>query len=346
MRPGSLITRGSKMQAQSESGGTHAGGNRALAIANMREVFRVGDVRAKADKTVGHDNGPLLATYNKMLEVGPNRFQVKPSTLPSVDYLFDDLPNFHEVIDDVHRQLSLCIDSGDPLEIAPILLLGPAGIGKTNFAKALSVLLGTGFGFISMSSLTAGWILSGSSSQWRGAKPGKVFETLIDGQYANPVMLLDEIDKARAEHAYDPLGSLYCLLEHDTASSFTDEFAEIPIDASQLIWIATANDERSIPRPILDRMNVYEVEAPDADAARVIARRLYESIRSEHAWGLGFQEEPRPDVLDAMATMSPREIRKAWAVCFGNAKLAGRDHVCLKDLPTPRVRSRLMGFVQ
>ena len=83
----------------------------------------------------------------------------------------------------------------------------------------MSQLLGTGLGFISMSSLTAGWVLSGASSQWKGARPGKIFETLVDGPYANPVMVVDEIDKARGEHAYDPLGALYSLLEHDTAGT-------------------------------------------------------------------------------------------------------------------------------
>ena len=143
-----------------------------------------------------------------------------------------------------------------------------------------------------MSSLTAGWVLSGASSQWKGARPGKVFETLVDGQYANPVMVVDEIDKAGGEHAYDPLGALYSLLEHDTAGAFTDEFAEVPIDASQVIWVATANDGRAIPEPILNRMNVYEVQAPDRDAARHIAARLYRCIRADHDWGQRFEPEP------------------------------------------------------
>src|SRR6218665_3417630 len=113
-----------------------------------------------------------------------------------------------------------------------------------------------------MSSLTAGWLLSGASAQWKGARPGKVFEALIDGAYANPEIVVDEIDKAKADAQYDPLGPLYGLLEYDTAHSLTDEFAEGAIDASQVIWITTANDSRSIPDPILNRMNVFEVPAP------------------------------------------------------------------------------------
>jgi ATP-dependent Lon protease len=227
-----------------------------------------------------------------------------------------------------------------------MLLLGPPGIGKTHFAREVAHLLGTGLGFISMSSLTAGWVLSGASSQWKGARPGKVFVTLVDGQYANPVMVVDEIDKAGGEHAYDPLGALYSLLEHDTAGSFTDEFAEVAIDASQVIWVATANDARGIPDPILNRMNVYEVQAPDREAAFHIAAKLYRSIRADHDWGSRFETEPRADVLDKMSEMAPRDMRRAWMTGFGNAKLDHRDHVLPRDLPDTGGRRAPIGFVQ
>src|SRR5262245_32004770 len=297
-----------------------------IPIAKMRAVYRCDEVERRLDKLPPKDHEGLRSTYERMLEKGPERFQVKPSGLPVMDHLYDDLPNFGEVLDDVRRQLALCEDSRDALEITPLLLLGPPGVGKTHFARALSQLLGTGMGFVSMSSLTAGWVLSGASSQWKGARPGKVFETLVDGQYANPVMVIDEIDKAGGEHAYDPLGALYSLLEHDTAEAFTDEFAEVAIDASQVIWVATANDARNIPDPILNRMNGYEVQAPDRDAAHHIAAKLYRSIRADHDWGTRFEFEPRAEVLDRMGEMAPREMRRAWMTAFGNAKLARRDH--------------------
>jgi ATP-dependent Lon protease len=219
-------------------------------------------------------------------------------------------------------------------------------VGKTHFAREVAHLLGTGMGFISMSSLTAGWVLSGASSQWKGARPGKVFETLVDGQYANPVMVVDEIDKARGEHAYDPLGALYSLLELDTAQAFTDEFAEVAIDASQVIWVATANDERAIPEPILNRVNVYEVQMPDRDAARAIARRLYLSIRAAHDWGSRFEPEPDDAVLERLAEVAPREMRRAWMTGFGNARLTGRDCVKVCDLPEAHGKRAPIGFMQ
>jgi ATP-dependent Lon protease len=227
-----------------------------------------------------------------------------------------------------------------------MLLLGPPGIGKTHFAREVAELLGTGLGFISMSSLTAGWVLSGASSQWKGARPGKVFETLVDGQYANPVMVVDEIDKARGEHAYDPLGALYSLLEHDTAQTFTDEFAEVAIDASQVIWVATANDERAIPEPIRNRMNVFEVQMPDRDAARTIALRLYTGIRDAHDWGRRFDTAPADDVLDQIGELAPREMRRAWMTAFGNARLAGRDNLQTQDLPQAGSKRSTIGFLQ
>ncbi|WKB54921.1 AAA family ATPase [Eleftheria terrae] len=320
-------------------------GTHHIPIAHMRAVYRLTDVERRLDKLPHKEHENLRSTYERMLERGPERFQVKPSGLPVMDALYDELPNFAEVLDDVKRQLALCEDSRDALEITPMLLLGAPGIGKTHFARRLSQLLGTGMGFVAMSSLTAGWVLSGASSQWKGARPGKVFETLVDGQYANPVMVVDEIDKAGAEATYDPLGALYSLLEHDTAGAFTDEFAEVPIDASQLIRVATANDERAIPDPILNRMNVYTVPAPDRDAARRIALLLYKTLRSEHDWGQRFEPEPREAVLGRMSELAPREMRRAWMTAFGNAKLARRDHVAEQDLPDLGAKKQAIGFV-
>jgi ATP-dependent Lon protease len=317
-----------------------------IPIAHMRHVYRLDEVEKRLGKLPAREHEALRATYERMLDMGPDRFQVKPSGLPAMDHLYDELPNFHEVLDDLRRQLALCTDSHDALEITPMLLLGPPGVGKTHFAREMAQLLGTGMGFVSMSSMTAGWVLSGSSSQWKGARPGKVFETLVDGQYANPVMVVDEIDKAGGEHAYDPLGSLYSLLEHDTAHSFTDEFAEVAIDASQVIWVATANEARSIPDPILNRVNVFQIEMPDEEASRKIASKLYRSIRSDHAWGNRFAPELGESVLSALSTMAPREMRRALMVAFGNAKLDGRDTLEPRDLPNANGKRQPIGFVQ
>ena len=317
-----------------------------LPIANLRHVFRPHEVERKLAKLPERDHESLRSTYERMLERGPERFQVKPSGVPDMAALYAQLPNFGDALDDVKRHVALSQDCRDGLEVTPMLLLGAPGIGKTHFARKLAELLGTGMNLVPMSSMTAGWLLSGSSSQWKGAKPGKVFEALVDGQYANPVIVVDEIDKASADAQYDPLGALYGLLEHDTAQNFTDEFAEVAIDASQVIWIMTANDERGIPEPILNRMNVYEIEAPSPEAARQIARNLYGAIRSDHGWGTHFTPEPSDDLLDQLAVLAPREMRRALMTGFGNARLAGRGEIGVADLPRTGTVKGKMGFVQ
>ncbi len=320
-----------------------------LPIARMRSVFRADDVErrlAKLQSQGEREHEGLRSTYERMLERGPQRFAVKPSSVPDMASLYDQLPNFGEPLDDLRRHVALSQDSQDNLELTPMLLLGPPGVGKTHFARKVADLLGTTMNLVPMSSMTAGWLLSGSSSQWKGARPGKVFEALVDGQYANPVIVVDEIDKASADAQYDPLGALYSLLEHDTAQHFIDEFAEVPIDASQVIWITTANDERGIPEPILNRMNVFQIEAPSLDAARQIARQIYQGLRDEHDWGRLFDDEPQDDVLDTLATLAPREMRRALMTGFGNARLARRDHIAPDDLPRQGGGKSRIGFVQ
>src|SRR3989344_2459202 len=278
-----------------------------LPVAQMRNVFHPGDVERKLARLQESGNQreyeTLRTVYERMLERGPERFQVKPSGIPDMASLYEQLPNFTE-------------------------------------------LLGTGMNLLPMSSMAPGWLLSGSSAQWKGARPGKVFEALVEGEYANPVIVVDEIDKASSGAQYDPLGALYSLLEYDTAQSFTDEFAEVAIDASQVIWITTANDTRGIPHPILNRMNVFEVEAPTLEQARTIARSLYQGIRAGHDWGRLLDPEPTDDVLDHLAQMPPREMRRALMTGFGNARLDRRSTVEIADLPKAASGRSRIGFVQ
>jgi ATP-dependent Lon protease len=323
---------------------TPAPGGSPFAIAGFKQVYSTQQVESALEELNAGANETLRSTYEKMIRVGGERFNVKPGRMPDFDGLEGELPNFAEVLGDLRKQLALCVETDDPLEIAPMLLLGDPGIGKTHFARRLSQLLGTGFGFVSMSSLTAGWVLSGASSQWRNSRTGKVFDTLVHGEYANPVLVVDELDKASAESHYDPLGALYSLLEHDTAREFTDEFAEVPLDCSDIVWIATANDAARIPEPILNRMNVYEIDPPDPEGARRIAQSIYREIRDAHGWGRGFPERLGGAVLDRLAGLAPREMRRAMLGAFGNAKLDGRDELRAEDLLERNGRRQRIGF--
>lgn len=315
-----------------------------IPIAGIRQIYNVADVERALEDHPAARNEMLAATYEKMRKLGGDRYLIKPSSPDALDSLYDDCPNFTEVIDDLKKALALAVSGNEPVSFTPMLLLGEPGIGKTHFAKCLSETLGTGYEFVGMSSLTAGWILSGASSQWTGSKAGKVASTLIHGEYANPVMVLDEVDKAGGDSRYDPMGALYGLLEHDTAKKFKDEFIEVDIDASQMLWVATANDERSLPEPILNRMNVYSVPRPDKVQAVMIATRLYRQILDEHDWG--FDAEPPAEVLERLAGLPPRDMRKRLLAAFGNAKLDKRDSLRASDFDAQRLPQgkRSIGF--
>jgi ATP-dependent Lon protease len=305
-----------------------------IPVAGYKTVYNVADVDRAMEDSAPSKNESLKSLYEKMKKSGGVRYIVKPSSTNGLDSLYDTCPNFKDAIDDLKKHMTLAISGNEPMQFTPMLLLGEPGLGKTHFAKSVARVLGTEFEFISMSSLTAGWILSGASSQWMNAKPGKVAQSLVNGQFANPLIALDEVDKAGGDSRYDPMGALYTLLERDTALHFKDEFIEIDMDASHILWMATANDEARIPEPILNRMNVYTIERPDFEGSLKIALALYRDILAQHDWG--FPDEPGEAVLAKLADMPPRDMRKILIDAFGNAKLARRDHLLVQDLHIER----------
>jgi ATP-dependent Lon protease len=315
-----------------------------IPLADLQSIYSLADVDKALEDGAAKRNTGLKSWYDRMRELGGSRYIIKPSTVGAVDDLYDASPNFAEVVDDLRKFLALAVSGNEAVQFTPMLLLGEPGLGKTYFAKKLAHALATGFEFISMSSLTAGWVLTGASSQWHNARPGKVAQTLIEGDYANPVVVLDEVDKAGGDARYDPMGALYTLLERDTAMHFKDEFIDVDMDASHILWIATANDESSIPEPILNRMNVYAIDRPDAEGARRIALAVYHDILDAHNWR--FPPEPSESVLERLASVPPRDMRKLLLDAFGTARLAERDHLVPEDIDARKLcgRKTRVGF--
>jgi ATP-dependent Lon protease len=298
---------------------------RSHSVYNTREV-ETAQERARAMKSV-----ELEAFYDNMLALGGDRFVTTPSSTDALDPLYDDCPNFGEVLDDLRRYLGLSIAGGAGLNVMPVLLLGEPGVGKTHFGKRLAAVLGTEFEFISMNALSAGFVITGSSSTWKGAKCGKVAERLVRGKFANPVVLLDEVEKATGSTQSDPMAALYQLLEPETSRAFHDEFIDVDLDASQVFWVLTANSLDGIPPALLSRMAVYDVPAPTQEQAAAIAQRIYSGLLTE----LKLQNVD-PDltegVLGKLSEVSPREMRKSLLDALGYAVAAGRTALLPEDI--------------
>ncbi|GAB3426855.1 AAA family ATPase [Massilia solisilvae] len=301
-----------------------------ITLARTRAVYDLNEVQGALDRNRGR-SPELEAFYERMLDTGAERFVTIPASSDALDPLFDECPNFDEVLDDLARYLCLAHAGDKGFNVMPILLLGGPGVGKTHFAKRLARVMQTDCELISMNTLSAGFVITGSSASWRGAKCGKVAERLVRGQFANPVVVLDEVEKASGSSQSDPLAALYQLLEPETATAFRDEFIDVDIDASQIFWVLTANSTEGIPKPLLNRMAVYEVPPPTPEQAASIAQRMYRSLLGELNLQ-GFDDQLAGAVLDKLAPVSPRDLRKTLIDALGYAVADGRSHVALEDV--------------
>lgn len=302
-----------------------------LTIARSHTIYDVKEVETAQERARSLRSVELEAFYNNMLELGSERFLTTPASTDALDPLYEDCPNFTEVLDDLSRYLMLSLAGGTNINVMPLLLLGDPGVGKTHFGKRLAAVLGTEFEFISMNALSAGFVITGSSSSWKGAKCGKVAERLVRGRYANPVVLLDEVEKASGSTQSDPMAALYQLLEPETSRAFHDEFIDVDLDASQVFWVLTANSLGGIPPALLSRMAVYEVPTPTQEQAAAIAQRIYAGLLKELKLG---DMEPNlgESVRDKLSHVSPRDMRKALLDGLGYAVAAKRNNLQTDDV--------------
>lgn len=265
--------------------------------------------------------------------------------------LHDEFPIFSEVTNSAMEQVGLFwrlqeeTGSKQPFRLRPMLLVGAPGMGKTAYSRCLAELLSVPFHEIQFASTTAGFVLSGTSPMWSNAKAGKVFDAVVNGRVANPVILLDEIDKMMTDPRYRPDGPLYSLLERDSATLFVDEYAGFPIDASYISWVATANEAHAIPEPILSRLDVFEVPEPNEEQARKTALSVYGKVLRTEPWGVLFEAEPGADVVSILAGLSPREASIAIGKALGRACAAGRSRVMPEDLDRTGVKRLKAGFI-
>lgn len=305
--------------------------NRAVAVYSRMEPFKL--IKDIKTRTVDKDHQKRNeALYKKVKGMSRYRLIATPKAdLGDFKRLRRSHPHFEAVIDMVQDQFHFWEHTGKPFVIPPILLGGEPGVGKTRFAQDLAAAIGTVIHRMPFDNLQSGASLLGSDKNWANSTHGVIFDLVVLGHVANPIVLLDELDKASNRQEGYAAAALHSLLEPETSSRVRDISLDFEFNSSHVIWIATANDLNRIPMSLRSRFREFWIEQPTGAQALQMAEVVADEIHC--LMDLPDFKKPPAQLVRFIAHLSAREQVQALKSAYVGAMAAGRQQISMADLP-------------